>query len=328
MARFAIVHWEDHFVSLINLETVKEPRKPVLEYREGEFITATYGKKPYKARISEISTDRASLQSKSKDGKFPLKYTYSDDVPVVEGNLDKSTVSTSRQDEEEATDSLEPEVVQRDVQRNYDSTSDLSTINEEMPPVGESTPDTDTTASDVVDTTVEMPLQVTPEAKRHSRSPTPPSLSSKVRKLEKKYEALEREVRHLKKKLRASVADVAPHTVPGPSSSPQAASDGPSVEELLQCVSHLSSKDVGIILRTLVYKVFENEDLLNCSRTGKKTVNSRDNPKPPLNAIKLEIVQTAIMRKCEISVEVFKKKFDNFLKMERRKSRVASSQMI
>lgn len=47
----------------------------------------------------------------------------------------------------------------------------------EMPPVGESTPDTDTTASDVVDTTVEMPLQVTPEAKRHSRSPTPPSLS-------------------------------------------------------------------------------------------------------------------------------------------------------
>lgn len=98
-------------------------------------------------------------------------------------------------------------------------------------------------------------------------------LFSKVRKLEKKYEALEREVRHLKKKLRASVADVAPHTVPGPSSSPQAASDGPSVEELLQCVSHLSSKDVGIILRTLVYKVFENEDLLNCSRTGKKTVN-------------------------------------------------------
>lgn len=56
-------------------------------------------------------------------------------------------------------------------------------------------------------------------------------LFSKVRKLEKKYEALEREVRHLKKKLRASVADVAPHTVPGPSSSPQAASDGPSVEE-------------------------------------------------------------------------------------------------
>lgn len=56
MARFAIVHWEDHFVSLINLETVKEPRKPVLEYREGEFITATYGKKPYKARISEISS--------------------------------------------------------------------------------------------------------------------------------------------------------------------------------------------------------------------------------------------------------------------------------
>lgn len=125
------------------------------------------------------------------------------------------------------------------------------------------------------------------------------------RKVGEKYEALEREVRHLKKKLRASVADVAPHTVPGPSSSPQAASDGQSVEELLKCVSHMWSKDVGIILCTLVYKVFENEDLLKCSRKGKKTVNSRENPKPPLNAIKLEIVQTAVMRKCEIGVEVF-----------------------
>lgn len=35
----------------------------------------------------------------------------------------------------------------------------------EMPPVGESTPDRGTAASDVVDTTVEMPLQVTPEQK-------------------------------------------------------------------------------------------------------------------------------------------------------------------
>lgn len=60
------------------------------------------------------------------------------------------------------------------------------------------------------------------------------------------------------------------------------------------------------ILRTLVYKVFENEDLFNCSRTGKKTVNSRENPKHPLNAIELDIVQTAVMRKCKIGVEVFK----------------------
>lgn len=55
MARYAIVHWEDHFVSLINLENVKEPRKPVQKYKVGDYITATYGKKTYKARISEIS---------------------------------------------------------------------------------------------------------------------------------------------------------------------------------------------------------------------------------------------------------------------------------
>jgi hypothetical protein len=34
---------------------VREPRKPVDEYMEGDFIVATYSKKPYKARISEIS---------------------------------------------------------------------------------------------------------------------------------------------------------------------------------------------------------------------------------------------------------------------------------
>lgn len=93
-----------------------------------------------------------------------------------------------------------------------------------------------------------------------------------------------------------------------------AASDGQRMEELLKSVSHLSSKDVGFIFRTLGYKGFENEDPLNCSRTGKKTANSRENPKPPLNAFKLEIVQTAVVH--------------NFLKIERRKSRAASSQLI
>lgn len=42
-------------MSLINLENVKEPRKPVQKYKVGDYITATYGKKTYKARISEIS---------------------------------------------------------------------------------------------------------------------------------------------------------------------------------------------------------------------------------------------------------------------------------
>lgn len=56
MVRFVIVYWEDYFVSLINLEIVKELCKFVLEYREGEFIIVIYGKKLYKVRILEISS--------------------------------------------------------------------------------------------------------------------------------------------------------------------------------------------------------------------------------------------------------------------------------
>ena len=42
MARYAKVQWEDNFVSLINLESVREPKKPILEYNEAEYIKATY----------------------------------------------------------------------------------------------------------------------------------------------------------------------------------------------------------------------------------------------------------------------------------------------
>lgn len=53
--KFAIIQWNDKFSNVINLETVKKPRKPVDDYEEGEYITAVYGKKPYRARISEIA---------------------------------------------------------------------------------------------------------------------------------------------------------------------------------------------------------------------------------------------------------------------------------
>lgn len=52
---YVLVHWEDLYVSLISLENVKHPRKPLQEYAEGDYILATYGKRPFKARISEIN---------------------------------------------------------------------------------------------------------------------------------------------------------------------------------------------------------------------------------------------------------------------------------
>ena len=52
---FAIVQWEDTFANIIQLENIKSPKKPQSQYKEGEYVTAYFGKKVYKARISEIS---------------------------------------------------------------------------------------------------------------------------------------------------------------------------------------------------------------------------------------------------------------------------------
>ena len=49
------MHWEDRFTSIIKLSDIKHPRKPLKSYSEGEYVTALFQKKPYKARISEIS---------------------------------------------------------------------------------------------------------------------------------------------------------------------------------------------------------------------------------------------------------------------------------
>lgn len=135
--------------------------------------------------------------------------------------------------------------------------------------------------------------------------------------MEKKYKELERDVTRLKKKMKDSSDDQGSST----SSESTTINPGPNSDELLKGVSHLSTSDLAVVLRTLVHKVFTTEEVLGCSRTGKKTVNSGETPRPALNKDKFEALQTAVMKKCQISIDVFKKKFDNFLKMERRKNR-------
>lgn len=53
---FAIVQWEDRFANIINMENITSPKKQLNEYHEGEYVTAYFGKKVYKARLSEISS--------------------------------------------------------------------------------------------------------------------------------------------------------------------------------------------------------------------------------------------------------------------------------
>lgn len=53
--RFAIVHWEDKLTSIISLEDIKHPKKPVTDYRDGDYVVALFHKKAFKARLSQIS---------------------------------------------------------------------------------------------------------------------------------------------------------------------------------------------------------------------------------------------------------------------------------
>ena len=53
--RYAIDHWEDKLTSIIRLDVITHPKKPIEEYRDGDYVVALFHKKAFKARISEIS---------------------------------------------------------------------------------------------------------------------------------------------------------------------------------------------------------------------------------------------------------------------------------
>lgn len=55
--RYGLLHWEDLYINVIDLETVKYPRKDVSNFREGEYIKANFKGKIYDAVISEISRE-------------------------------------------------------------------------------------------------------------------------------------------------------------------------------------------------------------------------------------------------------------------------------
>ena len=87
-------------------------------------------------------------------------------------------------------------------------------------------------------------------------------------------------------------------------------------------MSHLSGtneKDINSIVRRLALKMFTRKELKTCTRTGKKTSKTGEVPKPPLDDRKLQTLERLVLTKCpSITTEIFKKKFDNILKMERR----------
>jgi len=60
-------------------------------------------------------------------------------------------------------------------------------------------------------------------------------------------------------------------------------------DNLLKLVSHLNANDVQQVLSTICKAIFSNEELMNFSRTGKRTNKcSERGPRPPLDIVKLE----------------------------------------
>ncbi|WAR18111.1 ZNF91-like protein, partial [Mya arenaria] len=82
-------------------------------------------------------------------------------------------------------------------------------------------------------------------------------------------------------------------------------------DNLLNLVSHLDASDVQQVLSTLCKALFSNEELMNCSRTGKRTNKcSESGPRPPLDIVKLEKLERLVCEKTNINVSVVRHLLD------------------
>ena len=86
-----------------------------------------------------------------------------------------------------------------------------------------------------------------------------------------------------------------------------------------ELVAHLSESDITDTVQILARHIFTEDEIINYSITGKKTVKSGDCPRPPFNQAKFERLQRLVILKTKVSKEVFLKKFENFQKVLRRK---------
>ena len=97
---------------------------------------------------------------------------------------------------------------------------------------------------------------------------------------------------------------------------------------LLECVGHLtasSERDICLIIKRLSYKVFSSNELINGTRTGKKTVKAGEKPKPALETERMDLLEKAVLTKCpDLTTTAFYKKFDNILKVAVREAKPVS----
>ena len=86
---------------------------------------------------------------------------------------------------------------------------------------------------------------------------------------------------------------------------------------LLKQVDHLN--EINEVLKKMCFAQFTKDELVSCSRTGKKTCHSPGNTRPALDKAKMEALETAMLRKFPtLTADVLHKKIDNIIKTTRR----------
>lgn len=143
-----------------------------------------------------------------------------------------------------------------------------------------------------------------------------PFFSKTNRKLDKRILAVEADLKALKKRVKLLEAAT---------SASSETTDENDTTRLLNLVQHMGNQDDQEVIKKLAMEVFTKEEQTTCSRTGKKTIKSGDAAKPALDKKKLEKLEQAARTKCpNLTKDLFNKKIDNIIKMERRQLKNAN----
>lgn len=134
---------------------------------------------------------------------------------------------------------------------------------------------------------------------------------SKIRKLEDRVDALESLVKDLTR-------------TPGLQQQTAGASGGADSDLESRCVaavSHLDpERNLDAIIQRVALMVFSLDEVVNRSRTGKRTSQCKeDGPRPALDAERFELFERILLRQCpNLDKKNLHAKFLNFQKMKRR----------
>ncbi|XP_060556800.1 uncharacterized protein LOC132717365 [Ruditapes philippinarum] len=313
---YFLVQWEDCYMSVISPDSVLLPKKnSKWDYEEGDLIEAVYNRgKSYQAVISEIHPNRKYLLQQAK---LPPKHCYEIakrmismgfgmSVSESEKTSNNTLVSGKKGGKSDgiavAVDLIDkPADVPN--QPEPDNTAVSGMIGGQADGV--------TAKVDLTGKTADMDVTNPPESglskfsaevivanKRTSGSESPDVIKEEIRALRRKIRKLEDRVVAIE-------------------------SGGSSQQDnLLKLVSHLDANDVQQVLSTLCKAIFSNVELMNCSRTGKRTNKcSERGPRPPLDIVKLEKLEHLVREKTNISKDCFIKKFENMQKTLRQKKK-------